>query len=106
MCALKLMKTPITLSLLQAVALLMYTPFNSARAAAAKASIVSVEASADTALTADPDSPFWKSVVGGVANRDNLGNAVVKDVMKVRSRWTNDNLYLLFSCTFSSLLSN
>jgi hypothetical protein len=93
----------IALAFLLAGALVVCTLFNLTWAADVTTSILSVKAPTDTALSADPDSPFWKPVVGILADRDNLGNPVVKDIMKIRSRWTNDNLYLLFSCTYSSL---
>jgi len=67
------------------------------------ARIFSIAAPADTGLTADPDSRFWKPVDGTLSNRDKMGNVVTKNVMTIRSRWTPANLYLLFSCGFESL---
>jgi hypothetical protein len=72
-------------------------------AANSAAPILSAGAAADTALTADPDSQFWKPIEGVLANQDNMGNPVTKEVMKIRSRWTQGNLYILFSCAFTSL---
>jgi len=67
------------------------------------ATIFSVRASEQSALTADPDSSFWKPVQGVFAKQDTMGNPVAKEVMEIRSRWTQDNLYLLFICAYDSL---
>lgn len=67
------------------------------------ATIFSVRASTQSAITADPDSSFWKPVQGVFANQDTMGNPVTKEVMEIRSRWTQDNLYLLFICAYDSL---
>jgi len=67
------------------------------------ATIFSVRASTQSALTADPDGSFWKPVQGVFAKQDTMGNPVTKEVMEIRSRWTQDNLYLLFICAFDSL---
>jgi len=68
-----------------------------------KATIFSVRASTQSMITADPDSSFWKQVQGVFANQDTMGDPVTKEVMEIRSRWTQDNLYLLFICAFDSL---
>ena len=65
--------------------------------------LVSVAASTDSDLTANPGSPFWKPVKGVIVRQDKMGHPVSKDVMTVRSRWTESNLYLLFICVFDSL---
>jgi len=65
--------------------------------------VFSVRASTQTALTADPDSLFWKPVQGVFAKQDTMGNPVTKEVMEIRSRWTQDNLYLLFICAYDLL---
>ena len=67
------------------------------------ATIFSVRAPTEGTITADPDSSFWKPVQGVFANQDTMGNPVTKEVMEIRSRWTQDNLYLLFICAFDSL---
>ena len=67
------------------------------------ATIFSVRASTQHTPTADPDSSFWKQGQGVFANQDTMGNPVTKEVMEIRSRWTQDNLYLLFICAFDSL---
>jgi Carbohydrate family 9 binding domain-like len=67
------------------------------------ATILSVRAPRQSTLTADLDSPFWKHAPGVFANQDTMGNPVTKEVMEIRSRWTQDNLYLLFICAFDVL---
>lgn len=52
---------------------------------------------------ADPDSPFWKSVQGVATSHDNMGKPTQATSMQIRSRWTDRNLYLLFTCAYSSL---
>ena len=65
--------------------------------------IFSVRASTQNAITAHPDSSFWRHVQGVFANQDTMGDPVTKEVMEIRSRWTQDNLHLLFICAFDSL---
>ena len=72
-------------------------------AASDTATIFSVRASTQGAITADPDSSFWKLVQGVFAKQDTMGIPVTKEVMEIRSRWTQDNLYLLFICAYDSL---
>jgi cellulose/xylan binding protein with CBM9 domain len=67
------------------------------------ATIFSVRAATQSALTADPDSSFWKPVQGVFAKQDTMGNPVTKEVMEIRSRWTQDDLYLLFICAYDFL---
>ena len=67
------------------------------------ASVISYGVPSDTALTADPTSPFWRSVKGVLADHDNMGAPVTKNKMEVRSRWTSRNLYLLFVCDYDAL---
>jgi hypothetical protein len=79
------------------------TVFLTGSLSASDATILSIAAPRDSGLTADPDSPFWKSVRGTLSNQDSMGNLVTKNVMTIRSRWTRANLYLLFTCGFESL---
>jgi len=67
------------------------------------APIRSFESPVDVRLTADPESSFWKSTPGVMANHDNLGAPVEKNVMEVRSRWTKANLYVLFICDYDTV---
>lgn len=68
-----------------------------------KTAILSRRASADAPLTADPKSAFWKSAPGVWATGDTNGNVVPGHRTEIRSRWTRDNLYLLFVCPYQEL---
>jgi len=70
---------------------------------AATPDFVSKKASADVSLTADPDSRFWRDVSGIVVTTDVAGKPVPNNRMEARSRWTSDNLYILFLCDFDEL---
>ena len=61
------------------------------------------KATADVPLTADPKSEFWRDVKGIAFETDFYGKPVPKHRTEVRSRWTNGNLYLLYSCDFDEL---
>ena len=67
------------------------------------ATILSRKAPADVKLSADPSSPFWSPVKGIVTKSDYSGAPVVNHRMEVRSRWTQDHLYLLFVCQYEKL---
>ncbi len=54
-------------------------------------------------LTADPNARQWKGVPGVVADHDNQGRPLPNNKTEIRSRWTDNNLYLLFICPFESL---
>src|ERR1022692_4152401 len=71
---------------------------------AADSSKIAISAiSRDTPLTADPGSPEWKNAPVIEADHDPLGAAVPHHATEIRSRWTHDNLYLLFICHFDKL---
>jgi hypothetical protein len=73
-------------------------------ALAAGSSNVAISAlSRDTPLTADPTSPEWKSAPAIHAGDDHMGAPVPDHDTEIRSRWTHDNLYLLFICHFDQL---
>jgi hypothetical protein len=66
--------------------------------------IVSQYAKADAPLTADPAAPFWKSVPGVFADHSAAGDPVPALYRsEIRSRWTRNNLYLLFICPYEKL---
>lgn len=65
--------------------------------------IESRRVSADFALTADPASAAWRPVQGVVAEYDQRGRLVPGHRTEIRSRWTEKNLYLLFTCPYQSL---
>ena len=65
--------------------------------------IQSHRASADFALTADPDATPWKGIDGIFMDHGPKGEAVPGHRTEVRSRWTKDNVYFLFVCPYEVL---
>lgn len=63
----------------------------------------SSHADSDFALTADPSSPQWKNAPAIFAATDSHGNSVPGHRTEIRSRWTKDNLYVLFICPYQEL---
>ena len=63
----------------------------------------SKRASADVAPDTDPNSAFWRGAPAVFADRDSFGHVVPGHRTEVRSRWTTDNLYLLFICPYQHL---
>jgi len=57
------------------------------------------EASKDTS----PDSDFWRGLPAIFAERDPKGNLVPLHRTEIRSRWTEGNLYFLFTCPYEQL---
>jgi hypothetical protein len=55
---------------------------------------------------ADPQSAEWNGVPGIKATRDYMGQPVPLPPTEVRSRWTHQNLYLLFICPYDELYLN
>ena len=55
------------------------------------------------ALTADPGRPEWKDAPRVLVDHDQLGHPVPGRPMEVRSRWTKNDLYLLYSCPYETL---
>jgi hypothetical protein len=86
-----------------AVVLMLSVVVSNSLAAGVDSSLVTYKASSDTDLSPDPDSQFWKSVKGATANIDTNGTPVSRNTMEIRSRWTEQNLYILFVCRFDSL---
>jgi len=68
-----------------------------------KGVIESTHAKKDPKLTADPSSGFWKSAAPVVAENGPKGDAVPGHRTEIRSRWTDKNVYFLFSCPFEEL---
>jgi cellulose/xylan binding protein with CBM9 domain len=52
---------------------------------------------------ADPASPEWTGIKGVEAAKGFFGEAVGLLPTEIRSRWTQKNLYLLFSCPYKNL---
>jgi hypothetical protein len=65
--------------------------------------ILSHHASADFALTADPEAAPWKGVAGIFMENGPKGGAYPDHRTEVRSRWTKDNVYFLFVCPYQAL---
>jgi len=65
--------------------------------------ILSSQASKDAALSADPNSEFWKEAKTVIASDDTMGKPVPGHRTEIRSRWTADNIYFLFSCPYEEL---
>ncbi len=63
----------------------------------------SIYASKDVALETDPSSAFWRRAVPVIADRDTQGQPVANHRTEIRSRWTNNNLYLLYVCPYEEL---
>jgi len=57
-------------------------------------------------LTADPEAGQWKKIAPAVAEGDHWGKTVPKHRTEIRSRWTKDHIYFLFSCPFEELHLN
>jgi len=72
-------------------------------ASAEPAVFQSKKASEDATLTADPESRFWRDVPGISITADYAGTPVPNNRMEARSRWTSENLYILFICHFDEL---
>ncbi|MBE0675566.1 MAG: carbohydrate-binding family 9-like protein, partial [Bacteroidales bacterium] len=56
----------------------------------------------ETELTADPESSFWSVTEPITIERSIVGGVVPELKSEARSRWTNDNLYFLFSGPFET----
>jgi hypothetical protein len=54
-------------------------------------------------LSADPSRPEWVAAPRVVAGKRYDGTLVEGAPMEVRSRWTRDHLYLLYSCPYDQL---
>jgi hypothetical protein len=65
--------------------------------------ISSNHARRDAALTADPSSAFWKSAQPVFADNGPKGEPIPGHHTEIRSRWTEKNLYVLFSCHYEEL---
>jgi hypothetical protein len=66
----------------------------------------SFRAASDVEPTADPNSPFWKSIAGVTMGKSVLGPEVPQLRAEIRSRWTKDNIYFLFAGHYDHLTVN
>lgn len=54
-------------------------------------------------LTADPSAPHWKTIKPVIADRDRYGKPVPTHRTEIRTRWTPENLYILYTCPYEQL---
>ena len=69
----------------------------------ASATFKSVYAARDVSLDTNPKSAFWRGASPVYAETDNYGKPVPNHRTEVRSRWTKENLYLLYICPYEEL---
>ena len=72
-------------------------------ALAADPRIKSTRSEADTALDTNPASPFWGAALPVFMDGDSHGHHDPKYRTEVRTRWTKQNLYFLFTCPYEEL---
>ncbi len=65
--------------------------------------IVSARSDRDFPLTADSSAAHWKEEPAVIATNDARGTATPGHRTEIRSRWTDENLYLLFICAYEQL---
>jgi len=63
----------------------------------------SVYATQDVSLDTEPTSAFWSGALPVYAEVDKFGEPVANHRTEVRSRWTRENLYLLYTCPYEEL---
>lgn len=57
-------------------------------------------------LAPNPDAEAWSSAPRVFAGRDRLGNPVPGPPTEIRSRWTDEHLYILYICPYTQLTLN
>jgi hypothetical protein len=57
----------------------------------------------DAPMQLDPTAPFWSAARPVYMEKDPFGKADPRYRTEVRSRWTKDNLYFLFTCPYEQL---
>lgn len=72
-------------------------------ALAADSTIRSMWAGSDPHLDTNSASPFWRGAVPAYMDSDRYGKPDPKYRTEIRSRWTRQNLYLLFICPYENL---
>jgi hypothetical protein len=63
----------------------------------------SIYAAQDVSLDTKPQSDFWREAIPVYAEMDNQGRVIPNYRTEVRSRWTKENLYLLYICPYREL---
>lgn len=71
--------------------------------AADRSAFKSSYAAQDVRLDTDPQSTFWRGAPSVYAEVDRWGQVIPAYRTEVRSRWTKNNLYLLFACPYEEL---
>lgn len=65
--------------------------------------IYSYRASGDFPLTADVNASHWRNIKPVVAENDHFGNVVPGHRTEIRSLWTKDHIYFLFTNPYQEL---
>jgi hypothetical protein len=65
--------------------------------------IDSLHAKRDVALNLNPASSFWHAAQPIYAQVDKRGHALLEYRTEIRTRWTDKNIYFLFSCPYKDL---
>lgn len=65
--------------------------------------LVSRRADSDFELSADPRVPAWRNIPHVLINHTYEGGARAESPTEVRSRWTDNHLYLLYVCPYDVL---
>lgn len=68
-----------------------------------KPTFESIEAAKDVKLTLDPTDPFWAAARPAYLQVGIRGQPEMDYRTEVRSRWTKDAIYFLFSCPYKQL---
>lgn len=68
-----------------------------------RGAFLSAFADRDVALDTNPESTFWQGAPSVIAEVDHQGRVVASYRTQVSSRWTKNNLYLLFVCPYEEL---
>ena len=99
------MSQPLTMLATLAVALMWFAPLTRAGAQASDPSAVFESAFSDREfeLSADPTRPEWANAPRIVAGKSYDGSQVQGPPMEVRSRWTREHLYLMYTCPYQEL---
>src|SRR5579863_6772608 len=64
---------------------------------------LSLYAADEARLDANPESPMWLASPPISVGRDPFGQPVCGIETTVRSRWTDDSLFVLFECVYQTL---
>jgi hypothetical protein len=76
---------------------------NLAAAADPAAVLESSHASRDVDLTADPKTEFWSNAPHVTADHNYLGQPIPGAPTVIRSRWSDQHLYLMYTCPYEEL---